>query len=431
MRFDEAVPGFEEMLKFPLIDALLGRRSRRFLLGAEIPQGELAFASRCEPVPLSDLEKLLVLTATAGNTGWHNMIMHNARYAPHLPNYAASAGGRTFPSAAGFHTSEIFFTDDEGVYFFQTRDAPALAEKRESGLLDLAGLLDAHSNHVLKLAEGRLHLPPADPHIEGHNTWVVNRPGSLLIIPVADVAQHNIANLCYYLQNGFCIYDDLHGNPIEGLERFRHLYDPDNLLPLSFMESYSLMEATTEISTACYAGMLMLQAMGLGGWMFNGMSPYSMLGASGDPNVPGLGFRYDTDTHWPLPNPTGLAGVFEGFCPPHFADMGAAVEAFAQRKFGSEGPFHPSTPGPWKESAKVRGSAQIHSEEFKACVTLQAQYILDRFGKFPGTVSTMLAFTYLQAHHLDLEFYDRYFKPGAYLETHKRHMECWHPEFKR
>jgi len=430
MKADNLPPGFEDMLRFPLIQALLGRRSRRFLLGAEISEGELTYASRYEPAPLTDLEKMVVLTAVAGNTGWHNMIMHNARYAPHLPNYAGAAGGRTFPSAAGFHTSEIFFTDDEGVYLLETRDAPALGEKQESGLFDLAELLKAHHGRVRKLAEGRLHLPPADPHIEGHNTWVVNRPGSLLVIPVADVAQHNIANLCYYLQNGFCIYDDLDEKPIDGLERYRHLYDADNLLPLSFMESYSLMEATTEISTACYAGMLILQAMGLGGWMFNGMSPYSVLGASGDPDVPGLGFRYDTDQRWPMPNPTGLAGVFEGFCPPHYADMRAAVEAFAQRKFGPGGPFHPHTPGPWKNSSKVRESAQIHSEEFKECVTLQAQYILERFGKFPGTVPTILAFTYLQAHHLDLEFYDRYFQPGAYLETHRRHMKRWHPELK-
>lgn len=427
MRRNKVPPGFDHMLRFPFIDALFGRRSRRFLLGAEIPEGELAYKSRYEPVPLSEVEKMLVLTAAAGNTGWHNMIMHNPHYAPYLPNYAGAAGGRTFPSAACFHTSEIFFTDDEGVCLFETRDAPALGERKESGLLDFADLLEAHRKRIRKLAVGRLHLPPADPHIEGHNTWVVNRPGSLLVIPVADVAQHNIANLCYYLQNGFCVYDDLNRESIDGLDRYRHLYDTENLLPLSFMESYSLMEATTEISTACYAGALMLQAMGLGGWMFNGMSPYSVLGASGDPDVPGLGFRYDTDERWPIPNPTGLPGVFEGFCPPHYPDMGAAVEAFVQRKFGSGGPFHPQTPGPWQNSPRVRESAQIHSEEFKECVTLQAQYIFERFGKFPGTVPTILAFTYLQAHHLDLEFYDRHFKPGSYLESHAHHMQRWHP----
>ena len=53
--------------------------------------------------------------------------------------------------------------------------------------------------------------------------------------------------------------------------------------------------------------------------------------------------------------------------------MRAAVEAFAERKFGPGGPLHPDTPGPWKESTRVRSSAQIHSEEFKECVTIMAQ----------------------------------------------------------
>ena len=46
-------------------------------------------------------------------------------------------------------------------------------------------------------------------------------------------------------------------------------------------------------------------------------------------------------------------------------------------------------------------------------MALQAQYIFDRFGKFPGTVPSMIATIYLQAHHLDLEFYDEFYKPGA------------------
>jgi hypothetical protein len=59
-------------------------------------------------------------------------------------------------------------------------------------------------------------------------------------------------------------------------------------------------------------------------------------------------------------------------------------------------------------------------------VALQAQYVYDTFGKFPATVPSILVVTYLQAHHLDLEFYDTFYRPGAYLETHTRHMELWH-----
>ena len=421
-------PGFNDALEFPLVEALFGRRARRFSLGTSIPDGPLTFTSRHAPMALSELELLMVLTAAAGNTGWHYMITRHARYAPHLSNYSAAAGGRTFPSAAGFHTSEVFFTDDNGVYFFATRDAPALAERAADGALDLEALLEVHRSRIRKLADGRLHIPAAEPYMEGHNTWCANRAGSMLIIPVGDIAQHFLAILCFLVQNGYGIYDDIHREPIAGLEDFRHLVDVDNPLPLTFMEQYALTECTAELSTCCYAGVLMLQAMGLGGWMFDGIDRYTVLGASGNPDVPGLGFRYDTDERWALPNPTGLPGVFEGFCPPHYPDMRTAIDAFVQRKFGPGGPFNPNTPGPWKESSRVRGSAQVHSEEFKACVALMAQYIYDRFGKFPGTVPSIFILMYLQVHHLDLEFYDHYFKPGAYLRTHAEHVARWHPE---
>jgi hypothetical protein len=118
----------------------------------------------------------------------------------------------------------------------------------------------------------------------------------------------------------------------------------------------------------------------------------------------------------------------EAFCPPRFADMRSAVDALCARKFGPGGPFHPDTPGPFRDTSRVRGAAEVHSERFRRLVALQAQYVLDSFGKFPGTVPSVFLLMHLQAHHLDLEFYDRFFEPGAYLETHLRHMERWHPE---
>jgi len=49
---------------------------------------------------------------------------------------------------------------------------------------------------------------------------------------------------------------------------------------------------------------------------------------------------------------------------------------------------------------------------FKACVARQAQYVFDTFGKFPGTVPPVFIMNYVQAHHLDLDFYDRFFRPA-------------------
>ena len=418
--------GFRNMLSFPLMEALLGRRSRRFFRGAEIPDGVFAHKSTEEPLPLTELEKLLVVSACGGNTSWHHMIYRGARYAPHLSNYCAAAGGRVFPSAAGFHTSETFFTDDDGVYVLDMRDSPACADRAPDGSLDLDTFLEHARKRVRKLQDRRLRIPSEPPFTEAHNTWVFNKPSTLVVIPVGDLSQHVLLNLCYMLQNGSVLHDDIHKRPIPGIEQFRDIVDIDNVWPITFIEQWSLSELTVELGASCYAGTLMLQAMGLGGWMFNGVDPFAVLGASGHPDAPGLGFRYDQDERWPYANPTGLPGVMEGYCPPHYPDMRAAVDALCLRKFGPGGPFHPDTPGPWKDSRRVRSAAQPHSERFRACVALQAQYLLDTFGKFPATVPAMFLIMYLQAHHLDLEFYDQFYQPGAYLQTHAAHMADWH-----
>lgn len=417
--------GLQEAVNFPLIEALHGRRARRFSLGAELKDGPLKYKSTKSPKPLSEMEQMLVLAAATGNTGWHHMIYRNDHYAPHLSNYSMAAGGRTFPSAAGFHTTEFFFTDDSGVYFLPTRDAQPGKETSPEGNVDLNAWLQQHKKKIRKLQDGRLNLPAEEPYMDGHNTWCVNVPGSTLLIPVADLAQHMLGSLCFLVQNGYCIFDDYRNKKIPGMDKFRDLVDVDNPYPLSFLEQLTVGEASAEVGTACYAGMLMLQAMGLGGWMFDGIDRFSILGASGNPEVPGLGFRYDTNEQWALPNFTGREGVFESFCPPHYADMKAAVKAVVARKFAGGGPFNKDTKGPWKESSRVRSSALFHDEHFQDCVTTMAQYIFDEYGKFPATIPSVYILTYLQAHYLDLDFYDKHFKNGAYLETHQRHDEWW------
>lgn len=414
------------MVSFGLIESLLGRRSRRFFMGAEIPDGVFAYKSKHDPVPLTELEKLLVVSACSGNTGWHNLIYRAERYAPYLSNYAGAAGGRTFPSAAGFHTSQTFFTDEEGLYVLEMRDAPAFDDRTEDGSLNHERFFDNVGKHVRKIQDGRLKFPSEVPYTEAHNTWVFNKPSTLVVIPVGDLSQHVLLNICYMLQNGLVLYDDINKRSIPDIEKFKDIVNVDNVWPITFVEQWSLSELTVELAASCYAGTQILQAMGLGGWMFNGVDPFALLGASGDPDVPGLGFRYDTDERWPYPNPTGLDGIMEGYCPPHYPDMRAAVEAVCKRKFGTGGPFNPKTSGPWKNNEKVRSAAQVHDKKFRECVALQAQYIYDTFGKFPGTVPSMFLIMYLQAHHLDLEFYDKFYKPGAYLKTHSEHMEKWH-----
>lgn len=418
--------GYRKALAFSLFSALQGRRSRRFSLGAEIPDGPLKYKSQQAPVPLDPLEQQMVLAAVAGNTGWHFMIPWNEATAPDLPRSSNSAGGRTFPSAAGWHTTDFFYTDDTGVYFLSTRDAhpePGAAKEPDPSR---APRIDAERSGQRLLREGRLHLPPVAPHVSSHNRWSFNRSGSLVIFPVSDVAQYLLALLLNQTERGTCLFDDVHGCPIPGIEQFRQVVNIDDPAPLSVAEQEALSGCAAEIAMACYSGALALQAMGLGGWMFDGVNTLSLMGASEDPDVPGLGFHFQRDNRWPQPNPTGVEGVFEGHCPPHFPSMRAALESLIQRKFGPGGPYNAQTGGPWKESARVRGGVRLYPPGVLDCVAWTTQYIYDRFGKFPGTVPTMFVRTFLQAHHLDLEFYDTFFDSGAYLDTHAAHFEKWH-----
>jgi hypothetical protein len=416
---DQERAALAEVAHFPLLAAITGRRSRRFPVGGQIPAGALAYTSRRPVQPLSEVERALLVSVTGGVTGWNFGITHNPSYAPSFPNYSGSATGRTFPSAAGFHTSQLFFTDDTGTYLLPSRDEqPGDFENIEEWISHTADC-------YVRISDTRLELPREEPHMEGHNIWIGNHPGSLLAFPVADLAEHLMENLWFFAANGYPIVDDINGRNIPGLQRFTSLPHADEPLPLSFVEQYTITEASAELAIAANNGVLALQAMGLGGWTYDGLDRLSVLGGSGDPRAPGLGFVADDDERWAFPNVTGLPGYFETLSPPHVPSVAAGVDKLVARKYGPGGPFHPDTGGPWSDTPKVRASA-LPPEGIQEVVTVEASYIYDTFGKLPGTVPTVHVLMYLQAQHLDTEFYDKFFAPGAYLGTHAEHQARWH-----
>jgi hypothetical protein len=408
-----------DLARFPLLAAMTGRRSRRFPVGGQIPSGALAYHSRRPVQPLSEVERALLISVVGGVTGWNYGITHHPGYAPSFPNYSGSATGRTFPSAAGFHTSQLFFTDETGIYLLPSRD------ERPSEVDSIEAWISRTAQSFVRISDTRLQLPREEPYMEGHNTWIGNHPGSLLAFPVADLAEHLMENLWFFAANGYPIVDDINSRKISGLERFSSLAHADDPLPLSFVEQYTITEASAELAIAANNGVLALQAMGLGGWTYDGLDRLSVLGGSGDPRAPGLGFVADHDDRWPFPNVTGLPGYFETLSPPHVPSIAAGVEKLVARKFAPDGPFHPDTPGPWSDTPKVRGSA-LPAEGIQEMVTVEASYIYDTFGKLPGTVPTVHVLMYLQAQHLDTDFYDEFFGPGAYLATHAEHQARWH-----
>ncbi|HEV8437901.1 MAG TPA: hypothetical protein VGT40_07390 [Methylomirabilota bacterium] len=99
----------------------------------------------------------------------------------------------------------------------------------------------------------------------------------------------------------------------------------------------------------------------------------------------------------------------------------------------TEGPFqYKSQRSPVPLSELSMSDADYHaglvelSDEGLACTKAICNYIYDTYGKFPGTVDTMQLMWFMQVPHLDLDFYDRFFKAGAYGQTHAAHMSTWH-----
>ena len=415
-----------ELAGFPLLEALFGRRSRRFGVGMRIPGGPFAYTSRQPLQPLSETETLLLVAIGAGITGWNLGIPWTESGAADAGcNYPTRPIGRAFPSGAATHGSELLITDDGGAWITRFRDLDASAVREYEGPDDLSRLVAFLRPHIHRVRDRRVELPPEWPHVSAHNRWVANRPGSTLFVPIADQAESLLSLLWIASGEGVPVADPASGTlygDAAGLIAAGRL-QPERAQPLAALEAKSLASTTAELSIAAYNIHLVMQAIGLGGWLFSGINPASLLGAHAGDGVPGFGFRFAPGSP---PVPLGLDGLFEPLVPPYVPDMATAVRRFAARKFGPGGNYDPQRPGPLRDAEAVKEGIDRYDEAFIAYLASVAADIHGRHGRFPATVPTVHFTPVTQAQHIDLDYYDRFFRPGAYLPSHARHQALWH-----
>jgi hypothetical protein len=425
---DERAP-LEDLARFPLLTALFGRRSRRFGVGMSVPDGPLAYASSQPPLPLTDLERTLLVLCGAGVSGWHLGMEHTATSDPHHGcNYPVRLTGRVAASAAGIETSELIVTDDAGTFITRFRDLDPMRLQELQAASDLGELLRRADTHCTRLSDDRVQLPATTPHMDAHNFWNANRPGTTLFIPIVDLTQQLLEFLAIQMAEGVVPWDPMRNQPCGNLKRFIRsgLLDSRQQASIVDIEQSVLTTGAIELGLICQNIVLVMQAMGLGGWMFTGLNAPSLLGAFVGDGIPGLGFRHTRDPAWTAPNPVGLDGVFEGFCPPYHTDMRASVDHFVALKFGPGGAYDPTRPGPFRDNARIKSAIERYSPEFVDALGEVAQYVHDAFGKFPATIPSVYVRVYAQAQHIDLDYYDQFYGPEAYLETHRQHLARWH-----
>jgi len=414
----------QSVWEYPLFEALFGRRSRRFGRGFAMDEGPFQYVSPHPPLPLSELEEALVVAAGIGCSGI-------ALWELSRPSPNRGSTGRTFASTSGGRRTALFFTNDTGVYVIDPA-GPSASKVREVETADhRERVLALYREHRKLLKPGRLDIPRRMPPLSGHDWWDSNGPGSTLFMPVCDVSYSLISLTAQFVDpqlerfarggRGTHIVDDRHGFRSAGCEAWvkSGFLDSDAVLTLSQLERQACYFMFSEPAAICQNMFLATEAIGLGGWKHCGFLSREILAA--------LGFTMVVPDSTPvLANPVGRDGVFQAYCPPYFASMDAAVDAVLRPLSRSASADGPTVSAHLMSDEEHRRSTVTVSEEGIACTKAVCNYIYQTYGRFPGSLDAMHLMWFFQAHHIDTDFYDRFFRPGAYGQTHAAHLATWH-----
>jgi hypothetical protein len=188
---------------------------------------------------------------------------------------------------------------------------------------------------------------------------------------------------------------------------------------------------------------LLLQAMGLGGWIHASVTPTHLLGNPYLSTQKGLEFRHvkprfrlldlfrwGTFLTKARSHPIGLDGLIECMCPPYYPSMADAVQAIVDSKFGPKGVYEDTAyfgrifQG--ERGRRYMAEVPHYDERVVECVKDVCTYIYNTHGRFPAHVDAIyVPGVWLQAHHLDLKYYDTLFQGGT-TQTHRDHERLWH-----
>ena len=201
-------------LNYPFFQAVWDRKSRRVALGMEITTGPLAYTSPYEPVPLSEVEEALLLMAATGLNGLNLGDIDPTQGADALVQWTA----RTWPSSCSNHGTELFFTNDDGLFFLdmwkllpEPGELSTLSGKSIEAQVET--VLEMTNRAKVRLGDSRATLPTGLPGLFVFNHWNANKPGSTLFLPVSNMTLEYINLLFIYLspEYGFSIVDEQAG----------------------------------------------------------------------------------------------------------------------------------------------------------------------------------------------------------------------------
>lgn len=436
--------------RYPLIDAILNRRSRRFARGAHLDGGPLTYHSAAPPDPLSIDEQAALAFAACGITGYALAEL------PFQPSPAQGTGsgnilthfaGRTIGSGDAIHSVIVFVIDDSGAWMLKRpQDYPRAELPDLIAAARAHRLVELYNRARVRIADRRIDVPRSLPFVPPFNTWSANLQGSTYFLPIHELSALyiNIVLAAFSEQFGYTILDERNRFRPTGIERFlrsRGGYLDDNprhgrVATIGFSETWLCEFSAWEEGAIMQNLALMAEALGLGGYPHFAAYPAIWMQA--------LGFRmYDvpfsrtigagrvlrrvlraTGRDVPVPTAIGLERggdvLIKPFCPPYYGSMKDAVLAFIDTKFGAgSGTFRDGgTATAFRDGAAIQRDIPRYSDRQIAATIAYCEYVYARYGRFPassGPFRTLLAY---QAHRLDPSFYDRFYRPNALYTAH-------------
>jgi hypothetical protein len=440
---DAHVEGLKSAAEYPLLKAIFNRRSRRIMKGlTSVPAGSASYTSTQERHPLTALEEA-VLIAVLGRSGlaMPDRPFQDTAGKPILGTPNVRMRGRTAGSADNAQNTHFFMMNDTGTFYLHHLPEPNEGEPDYAFTAE--NLLARAEKTKKQIRPTRLELPRQFPFYLDSNRFLSNLPGSTIFVPVIDMSVQYINGLMYILTQEPgrrpVLVDDRNGFKPAGNEKWiaNGFLNKDITLPLGLVGTF---RAQIEADLLMQNLMLTLTALGLGGWIHASYEAPFLLGHPkfANPQVPSLGFRYVVPDKSVLPvpdlkmvaNPVGLDGVIEGFCPPYHKTMSDAVDALLFIKYGYRGTYN--DPDLYKKifkgdmGDKYLKEVPHYEPEVIACVKSICEYIYATHGRFPAHVDAIqVPGIWLQAHHLDLKYYDKLFVDG-YTSMHRDHDRIWH-----
>jgi hypothetical protein len=435
-----------------LLDILRGRRSRRFGLGMKIEAGPFAYVSQHDPLPLDEDEEAALVCAACGVTGY--ALADLAYGKGQGGQMLAGLVGRTISSGDAINAVSLVVTNDAATYLIKRPQDFAPAEIPL--LIQLAQgneLTELYRRSRVLMADRRC-APPLEPGFNFNiNQWSLYAKGSTYFIPINELTglYINAVLEAFDEEMALFIVDERNRFQPAGIGQFGrrrggHLTDDprsNRIATIQAIENAVLQGVAIEQGMLLQNLGLMTQAIGLGGFANFAQHPYSWFQA--------LGFRMGEmpasrylgapriatliasvlNKDRPFPYPLGLERngqvLLKPFCPPYYPDMAAAVMALVDYKFGSNGVFRDrASISGWRDPSTAATKIPAPSQRAIDATIAYCEYIYHRYGRFPAHANPFVTVLGYQAAHVDVDFYDRFYKPAALTENQRQHLRRWH-----